>query len=163
MFTFSHEDIVTDPLPIFRCPGNAFILRSGQLMRHSVRYFPPRSALSRCARCPAPRLGRSDMRLHLALLAALALYSRTAYCQPDDEDEGYGGEDGSMDEGGYGGEDEDAPPPPAGDARELTSVEEFELFLDDNDASVIGAFLTKEMPDPSAVKPEGWDDEEPQP
>lgn len=106
------------------------------------------------------------MRLHLALLAALALYSRTAHCQPDDEDEGgYGGEDsGGMGEGGggggYGGEDEDAPPPPAGDARELTSVEEFDLFLDDNDASVIGAFLTKEMPDPSGVKPEGWDDDE---
>merc|ERR1740117_2850474 len=64
--------------------------------------------------------------------------------------------------GGYGGggEDEDASPPPSGDARELTSVEEFDLFLDDNDASVIGAFLTKEMPDPSGVKPEGWDDDE---
>merc|ERR1740139_1012409 len=89
------------------------------------------------------------MRLHLALLAGLALFSRTAHCQPDDEDEGYGG-----------GGDEDASPPPSGDARELTSVEEFDLFLDDNNASVIGAFLTKEMPDPTGVKPEGWDDDE---
>ena len=111
------------------------------------------------------------MRFHVAILCGLALFGRTAHCQPDDEDEGYGGGGGDEEgygggggggmEGGYGGEDEDAPPPPPpGDARELTSVEDFDLFLDDNDASVVGAFLTKEMPDPNGVKPEGWDDDE---
>jgi hypothetical protein len=105
------------------------------------------------------------MRLHVLCLAlyGLALFSRTAHCQ-DDEDEGYGGggddEEGYGGGGGYGGDEEEASPPPSGDAKELTSVEDFDIFLDNNDASVVAAFLAKEMPDPNAVKPDEWDDEE---
>jgi len=101
------------------------------------------------------------MRVLRLALFVVAIFSRTAHCH---EDDGYGGGEGDDEDyggGGYGGgDDEEASQPPTGDARELTSVEDFDLFLDDNDASVVGAFLTKEMPDPSGVKPDGWDDEE---
>lgn len=43
---------------------------------------------------------------------------------------------------------------------ELSSVEAFNEFLDNMDASVIGAFQSIEVPDPAATRPEGWDDEE---
>jgi len=39
-------------------------------------------------------------------------------------------------------------------------VEDFDAFLDDNDASVIAAFPAKEITDPSAVTPDGWDEDE---
>ena len=59
----------------------------------------------------------------------------------------------------YGGGDE---PPAAGggEIEELTSVEQFEGFIDNEDASVIGAFTVKEVKDPAATIPEGWDAEE---
>jgi len=100
------------------------------------------------------------VRIAFVLLLALALFGRTAVGQ-DDED---------YDEGGYGGDDEgyggdeggggDEAPPPSGDMTELTSVEEFDAFLDNEDASVVAAFTAKEVVDPEAVLPEGWDAEE---
>ena len=101
----------------------------------------------------------------LTLSVLLLALSRTAHCYGDD-DEGYGGGGdegyGGGDEDGYGGGDEGGgeAPPAAGDAKELLTVDDFDAFLDDNDASVVGAFTSKDMPDPDAVKPEGWDDEE---
>lgn len=95
-------------------------------------------------------------RLLLLALLGLALFGgvRAQY----DDDEGYGGE------GGYGGDDEDPPPPPpedeSGGGQELTSIEDFDAFLDNDDASVICAVTTKMMPDPLGVKPDEWDDEE---
>jgi len=86
----------------------------------------------------------------LALGVALGQYG-------EDEDYGYGGEEGGG--GGYGGEDEEMPPP-SGPVQELLSVEDFDAFLDNNDASVVGAFTAKEVTDPTAEMPEGWDAEE---
>jgi len=40
------------------------------------------------------------------------------------------------------------------------TVEDFDEFIDDVDSSVIAAFQEKEIIDPKAVKPEGWDDDE---
>lgn len=64
------------------------------------------------------------------------------------------GEDYGGDEGG------DENPPPSGAVEELTSVEQFEAFIDNADASVIGAFAAKEVKDPEAKIPEGWDADE---
>jgi len=104
------------------------------------------------------------MRVLTVTLLALALFGGVR-CQYDDE-EGYGGGEGGG-EGGYGGEDEDPPPPPpeddesgGGGGQELTSLDEYEAFLDNDDASVIGAFTAKMMADPTGVKPDEWDDEE---
>jgi len=103
------------------------------------------------------------MRVAHALLLLLALARRTAYAQDDDMG-GYGGggEDGyGGGGGGYGGGgDEEPPPPPPADTTELTSVEEFEAFIDDADASVIAVFTAKEMKDPEAVMPSDWDEDE---
>merc|ERR1719217_745642 len=52
------------------------------------------------------------------------------------------------------------PPPPPADLQELASVEEFDEFIDNADASVIGAFTAKEMKDPYASMPSDWDEEE---
>jgi len=52
------------------------------------------------------------------------------------------------------------PPPPSGEPRELLSLADFDDFTDNEDASVIAAFTDKEIVDPKAVKPEGWDDDE---
>jgi len=103
------------------------------------------------------------MKVYHLLLAALALYGRTAVCQEDEDydgdmagaDDDYGGGGGEED---YGGDDGGGAP--STDLQELTSIEEFDAFLDNADASIIGAFNVKEMPDPDAVKPEGWDDDE---
>jgi len=103
------------------------------------------------------------MKLAHVLIAALALAGRTAYCQEDDEPD-YGGEDDYGGEGAgedYGGdEDGSQNPPPSGAVDELTSVEQFEAFIDNADASVIGAFAAKEVKDPEAKIPEGWDADE---
>jgi len=40
------------------------------------------------------------------------------------------------------------------------TVEDFDAFLDNVDASVIAAFPSSEITDPNAVLPEGWDEEE---
>ena len=90
------------------------------------------------------------MRLNV-LVAVLALLSHTVRCQdgyddmPDDSEE-------------YGEDNHEQNLSTS--VKELTTVDDFEAFLDDQDASVIGAFATKEMADPSAVKPDGWDDDE---
>jgi len=113
--------------------------------------------------------------LRIALLA-VALLGHVALVHGQDEDD-YGGEepDYGGDEPGYGeggGDYDDYPPgddsggygggepPPAGGTTELTSVEEFEEFLDNNDASVVGAFAASEIVDPAASMPEGWDEDE---
>ena len=86
------------------------------------------------------------MRVLFLSLLGLALFGG-ARAQYDDE-EGYGGE------GGYGGEEEPPPPPPpedGGGGQELTSLEDFDAFLDNDDASVICAVTTKMMPDQSKV------------
>jgi len=99
-----------------------------------------------------------------ALLVALfgfALLTNGVGAEPYDED----------DESGYGGGDEeDYPPPPPDDegygggggdgGKELLSLDDFEAFLDDKDASVIAGFTAKEIIDPKAQMPEGWDEEE---
>ena len=102
-------------------------------------------------------------------LVALALIGRAAcqmdgddmedgqYDDPDngrydDEDEGsYGGGDGGMDE---------ERPAQNGAPIELMSVADFDEFLNDADASVIGAFTAQTIVDPAAAMPEGWDEEE---
>jgi len=105
----------------------------------------------------------------LVLLFGLLLSISTVASQDEDDyggEGGYGGDEEGYggDEEGYGGDEEgggeEAPSPPAGDATELMSLEEFDDFLDNNDASVIGAFTATEIDDPSATLPEGWDAEE---
>jgi len=107
--------------------------------------------------CPVETRVMRLTKLVLTLLL-LGLAGRAA-CQEDDY-----GEDDFGGGGGYGDEEEEEDPPsaPAGDgaARELSSVADLEAFMDDNDASVVGAFLEKEMPDPAAVMPEDWDEDE---
>lgn len=105
------------------------------------------------------------MRLPCATLVGLAiLVGRNSVCYADYDD--YGGEDGGEDsEGGYGGGygegggGEDTPPP-SGETQELLTLNDFEAFVDNNDASVIAAVTAKEITDPNAVLPEGWDVEE---
>ena len=109
---------------------------------------------------PARQRTSGVMRLTKLVLTLLLLgLAGQAACQEDDY-----GEDDFGGGGGYGEEEEeeDPPPAPAGDgaARELSSVADLEAFMDDNDASVVGAFLEKEMPDPAAVMPEDWDEDE---
>ncbi|KAL1523855.1 hypothetical protein AB1Y20_018776 [Prymnesium parvum] len=99
-------------------------------------------------------------------LVAIALLAPHALCEPYGEEgeepypgegeEGYGGGEG----GGYGGEDEMPPPPPPDSTQELTSLAEFEAFIDNMDASVIAAFTQKQIVDPKASMPDGWDTEE---
>jgi len=92
------------------------------------------------------------MRLSVnVLVAVLALLSHTGQCQ-----DGY---DDMADDPEESGE-ENHEQPPSSSVKELTTLDDFEAFLDDKDASVIGAFTTKQMADPSAVKPDGWDDDE---
>lgn len=100
----------------------------------------------------------------LVLLFGLLLSISTVASQDEDDyggEGGYGGDEEGYggDEEGYGGDEEgggeEAPSPPAGDATELMSLEEFDDFLDNNDASVIGAFTATEIDDPSATLPEG--------
>jgi len=112
------------------------------------------------------------MRLRLVVLCGLLLAATVsaqdedAY-DPDSEGMGeegdYGGEDGDHgggdDDYGGGGEEE-APPPPPADVKELMSVEEFDEFLDNNDASVIGTFTATEIDDPDATLPDDWDEDE---
>lgn len=104
-------------------------------------------------------MGRHAARYVLVALLALAFVGHV-HCQDDDyggEDEPYDPED--EDYGGEGPDSEEAPPPP-GDVRELFTVEDFETFLDDEDASVVAAFTAKEVLDPAAKQPDGWDEEE---
>ena len=108
--------------------------------------------------------------IQFVLLIALALFGRTVVCQDDDEpagyggdgdgDEGYGGGDGGEEGYGGGGEEGEEAPPPSGDVTELTSVAELDAFIDNEDASVVLALTVKEMADPGATLPEGWDAEE---
>ena len=94
----------------------------------------------------------------IAILAlALAGWAR-AY-DPDADADAYDGE-GDEGYGGVGGGGEPDMSMSGGEMQDLTSVEEFEAFLDDVDASVIGAFTVKEMADPDAKVPEEWDAEE---
>jgi len=109
---------------------------------------------------------RRGSMLFVALLA-LALFGRVA-CDDEDGGDDYAG--GGGDDYPGDGDDEydgmgdmgggEAPPPEAGPVQELSSVEDFEAFIDNNDASVIGAFTAKEVVDPTAEVPEGWDEEE---
>lgn len=102
--------------------------------------------------------------LRVVLLALLAV----AYAQDDEdmpyggggEDGGYGGGDGGYGGYGGGGDEEPPPPPPPAGTQELTSIEDFEAFIDNADASVIGAFTTKTMVDPAATMPSDWDEDE---
>ena len=110
------------------------------------------------------------VRLVRVALFALVLLSGTA-AQPDDDDYmgeegGYGDDDdmGGMDGGmggdmggGGGGEEEMAG---TGPVKTLGSVAEFEEFIDDKDATVVAAFTAREIVDPSATVPDGWDEEE---
>jgi len=72
---------------------------------------------------------------------------------PEDEDMGddYDGDYGD----GDGGE-----MPLINDLQELKTVEDFEKFIDNEDASVIGAFASEKMADPTSVRPHDWDDDE---
>jgi hypothetical protein len=73
---------------------------------------------------------------------------------PGDEMDGMGGM------GDMGGEMGDEPPQGGAGVQELGTVEEFEAFIDNKDASVIGAFAAMEVKDQAASIPEGWDEEE---
>ena len=104
-------------------------------------------------------------RRSVLVLVALSLLWRTVVCQYDDptdgdEDSYRGDEGGYGEDGGYGGEEEEAPPPPPGEVVEITTVADLDAFIDNEDASVVGAFTAKEMKDPTAQLPEGWDTEE---
>lgn len=99
-------------------------------------------------------------------LVALALIGR-ATCQDDDDpdysDADNGHYDDDEDEGGYGGGGDgggDEGPAQNGAPVELSTVADFDEFLNDADASVIGAFTAPTIVDPSAVTPEGWDEDE---
>ena len=101
------------------------------------------------------------MRFALVALVGLSLLGQQVVCQYDDDmgggdypDDDYGGDEG------YGGDDEEPPPPSSGETQELTTVEEFDAFLDNLDASVVAAFTAKEIKDPEAKLPDGWDEEE---
>mmetsp|Transcript_61375 Transcript_61375/g.102151 ORF Transcript_61375/g.102151 Transcript_61375/m.102151 type:complete len:349 (+) Transcript_61375:81-1127(+) len=100
------------------------------------------------------------MKLAYVTLVILALTGRTAYCQDDDGDMSGGYGDDAY--GGGGGEDEAPPAETHGgeELQELYSLSDFEAFIDNADASVIAAFTAKEITDPKAVIPEGWDEEE---
>jgi hypothetical protein len=103
----------------------------------------------------------------LLLVAVLALLAHRVVGEedmeepedPDDPDMmggGMGGGDGFGDddmEGEGGG-------PPPQELQHLKSLADFDTFLDDSDASVIGAFLTEKMDDPTPAKPTDWDDDE---
>lgn len=98
--------------------------------------------------------------LRLAVLG-LVLMSHHAVRAQDDED--FGGGDDDYDPDAYGGgEDEEPPPPAGGEPRELLSVADFEEYLAETplDPSVVAAFTAKEVLDPAATMPEGWDVEE---
>jgi hypothetical protein len=97
------------------------------------------------------------MRVLYATVALLALYSRTAYCQDEDEDMGGGGDDEDM--GGGGDEEEPSPPPPSG-LQELLGQDDFDGFIDHADASVILAIPAKTIVDPKAKQPADWDADE---
>jgi protein disulfide isomerase len=109
------------------------------------------------------------MRLRLIVMCGLLLASNVSAQDDDAYDPDMDmGEGGGSDYGGdddYGGGDEDyggeePPPPPPADVAELTSVQEFDDFLDNNDASVVAAFTATEIDDPDAALPEDWDEEE---
>lgn len=101
------------------------------------------------------------MRFAAVVLFALALYGRTAHCSEDDYDpDGPGDEDEYGGGHDHGGEDEDTPPPGGSAPEELATLADFEYFIDNADASVVGAFQAKTVADPSAVEPEGWDADE---
>lgn len=102
------------------------------------------------------------MRLAVVALVALAVLGQGVYAHYGEEEGGYGGgddeEEGYGGGGGGGGGGDEEPPPEK--TQELTSLEDFEAFIDNNDASIIAAFTEKELKDPKAVMPEGWDEEE---
>ena len=104
------------------------------------------------------------MKVRHVLLLSLALYG-FAYATDedamgdygdDDEDYGGGGDEGYGEDDEGGGDGASAP-----EMSELTSVEEFESFIDfADDASVVAGFHATTIPDPSAKIPDGWDEEE---
>lgn len=108
--------------------------------------------------CP-PRVVDMQLRKLLFLALALALVSeQTVRCQGygEEEDEPYGeGAYGGGGGGGYGGDEGMPPPPPPEETQELLTLDDFEAFVDNTDASVIAAFTDKEIIDPKAVMPEG--------
>merc|ERR1719272_2093960 len=80
----------------------------------------------------------------------------------DGDGDGYGDGDGGDGDGdGYGDGDGDGPDGRGGrELQELKSVSDFESFLDNADASIIGAFTAEKMADPKSKRPNDWDDEE---
>jgi hypothetical protein len=113
------------------------------------------------------------MRASWIVLLLLALSARNVRCEPDDglgehnddpdydPDGAYGGGDDDYDGAdSHADEDHGSEGTDSGGQKELLTAADFDEFLDDADASVIAAFSVKEMPDPTATKPEGWDDDE---
>jgi len=78
----------------------------------------------------------------------------------DDMGNDFGSEDYADDYGGEDDGDEEGHPSPTGELQELTSVGDFDTFINDTDASVILAFTAESIPKPGSLKPHEWDDEE---
>jgi len=91
------------------------------------------------------------------LVAAVLVLSHAGIVLGSDEDYGGDEEDYGGGGGGGGGDDVEAAAP---ETRELLTVDDFNQFIDDSDASVVATFAAKEMADPEAAIPEGWDEEE---
>lgn len=68
------------------------------------------------------------------------------YGDGGEDDYGYG--DGAGHGGGYG------------ELEELKSISDFESFIDNADASIIGTFSAENVPVPNSKKPKDWDNEE---
>ena len=98
-------------------------------------------------------------RLILVGLFALAFLGHVAWAQDEDDDyDPAQDEDDHLHEGA-GGEEEEGGGPAAG-TKELFALEDFDEFVDNMDASIVGCFGEKMMLDPDAVKPEVWDEDE---
>jgi hypothetical protein len=95
----------------------------------------------------------------------LAMFGHLSHAQDDlpedydgDDGGGYGDGDDDYDGGGYGDGDGDGDGPT--EVQHLKTAEDFDKFLDNADASVIGAFSAEKMFDPTSVRPADWDEEE---
>jgi protein disulfide isomerase family A protein 3 len=79
----------------------------------------------------------------LLLLNVLALHFAHVIASEDEGGMPYGDDDYPED-GGYGGGDDYPPTPPSPPSEELDSVDAFDAFIDNEDASVIGAFSSED-------------------
>lgn len=93
-------------------------------------------------------------------ILVVSLLGQNLHAQPED---GYGSDEEDMGMGdGFGDGDGMGGDGPSGfnQLQELKSADDFDNFINNTDASVIGAFLAEKIHDPKSKKPEDWDDDE---